>query len=92
MIPCLCAVAAKGYSITNYFCGNVPGEWTDPQWEAEKDGRAFSATSPEELLGLISMWEIRGDDWRIKEGEADFYDQFVEVAVMYDAEGNIIDS
>ena len=32
-------------------------------WWAMKDGRMFAADSCEELLGLISMWEMRGDDW-----------------------------
>jgi hypothetical protein len=91
-IPCLQAVAAKGYTVTHYFLGNVPGEWTCPQWDAEKDGRSFSATSPEELLGLIAMWEVRGDDWQLKPGETALYDRLVETAPLYDSEGNVIDS
>lgn len=38
------------------------------------------------------MWEIRGDDWHIKKGEADLYDQLVDSAPMYDSDGNIIDT
>jgi hypothetical protein len=92
MIPCLNAIAAKGYLIKHYFLGTSPGDWDRPQWDAEKDNRAFSATSPEELLGLIAMWEVRGDDWRIKNGESALYDQLVDSAPMFDTEGNIVDS
>jgi hypothetical protein len=91
MIPCLQAIAAKGYTITHYFFGDKIGEWDRPQWDAEKDGRLFSATGPEELLGLIAMWEVRGDDWRLKPGEAELYDRLVEAAPMYDAEGDVVD-
>jgi hypothetical protein len=62
MIHCLHALAAKGYFIRHYFFGESPGDRDHPQWDAEKHNRLFSATSPEELLGLIAMWEIRGDD------------------------------
>ncbi|MBN73551.1 MAG: hypothetical protein CME32_30220 [Gimesia sp.] len=91
-IPCLQAIVAKGYSIDHYYCGNTPGDWDNPQWDATKNNRTFSATSPAELLGLITMWEIRGDDWHIKKGEADLYDQLVDSAPMYDSDGNIIDT
>src|SRR5687768_9496528 len=66
MIPCLQVIAAKGYRISHYYGDE------DPElafWDAEKEGRAFSADSAESLLGLIAMWEQRGDDWHIKPGE-----------------------
>lgn len=91
MIPCLQAIAAKGYTVSHYFHADKPGEWDRPQWEAAKDGRLFSATGLEELLGLIAMWEVRGDDWRLKPGEAEMYDRLVETAPIYDSEGNVID-
>ena len=91
LIPCLQAIRAKGYAISNYFISDTPGEWENHQWDAEKEGRRFSATSPEELLGLISMWEVRGNDWQLKDGEGDLYDNLVESAPMYDSNGNVID-
>jgi hypothetical protein len=38
---------------------------------AELDVRLakVGTTGIEELLGLIAMWELRGDNWRIKPGE-----------------------
>lgn len=77
LIPCLQAIKAKGYSIRHYYLGDGPNDWDHPQWDAEKDNRSFSATSPAELLGLIAMWEVRGDDWHIKNGESALYDQLV---------------
>ena len=64
-IPCLAAIKSKGYkvSLTHY----RDSEFSD--WNAEKDNRLFSATSIEELLGLIAMWEVRGDVWRTKDSE-----------------------
>lgn len=91
LIPTLHAIRNKGYSVSHYFLNDTPGEWENPQWDAEREGRVFSATSPESLLGLIGMWEIRGDDWRLKDGESEFYDQLVEAAPMYNREGNRID-
>ncbi|KAI9132947.1 hypothetical protein [Acaryochloris sp. CCMEE 5410] len=91
-VPCLQVIYSKGYILSHYYLNNTPGEWKAPQWDAEKNGRRFSATSLEELLGLIAMWEIRGDDWRHKNGEQELYDQLIESAPMYDSEGNIIDN
>lgn len=91
MIPCLQAIVAKGYKVTHYFLGDKPGDWDEPQWDVEKDGRRFSATGVEELLGLIAMWEIRGDDWQLRAGETALYDQLVEAAPLYDSEGNVVD-
>jgi hypothetical protein len=45
----------------------------------------------EELLDLIAMWEVRGDDWRRKAGETALYNQLVEAAPMYDSDGNVLD-
>ena len=60
-IPCFSAVKAKGYKVTlTHF---QDSEYSD--WKAEKDNRLFSATNPVELLGLIAMWEVLGDDWRV---------------------------
>ena len=91
LIPTLQPIHAKGYTITHYFLNDTPGEWENPQWDAVKDGRIFSATSPEALLGLIAMWKIRGDDWRHKDNERDLYDRLVDSAPMYDCEGTLID-
>jgi hypothetical protein len=89
-IPCLQAIVAKGYAVTHYFLGSKPDDFDSPQWDAEKDGRQFSATTLQELLGLIAMWEVRGDDWMLKLGEQQQYHQLVDNAPVYDLDGNII--
>lgn len=61
--PALYALHAKGYAVTVSYGGDDTNGYT-AEYEAEKDGRRFSATTPEELLGLVAMWEVRGDDWR----------------------------
>src|SRR5918993_5874265 len=38
-------------------------------WWAEKEGREFVARSPLALLGLVALWERRGDEWQEKPGE-----------------------
>ena len=78
-IPCLQALVAKGYKVTHYFADRG-GDQKVPQWAAEKDGRLFTAERVEEVLGLIAMWEVRGDDWRLREGEDTLYDELVRAA------------
>ncbi|KAB8143007.1 hypothetical protein F8S13_12260 [Chloroflexia bacterium SDU3-3] len=80
LIPCLHAIVAKGYAVTYATVGG------QPQWDAAGDGRHFSATSPEELLGLIAMCEIRGDSWRIRPGEAALYHAILDAAPEEDGE------
>jgi hypothetical protein len=45
------------------------------EWCAEKDGRVFIAWDPLRLLGLVAMWEDRGDDWHRKKGEDNLYEK-----------------
>ena len=61
--PALYALHAKGYAVTLSY-GRDDADGYTAEYEAEKDGCLFSATTPEELLGLVAMWEVRGDDWR----------------------------
>lgn len=89
--PALSAIRKKGYEVEMYFLGETPGEWGDSQWDAVKDGRRFSATSAVELLGLIAMWEVRGDDWRQNDEEFALLDQLYESAKMYNSDGDVID-
>ncbi|WP_166828958.1 hypothetical protein [Thalassoroseus pseudoceratinae] len=89
-IPCLQAIVAKGYTVTHYFLGDEPDDWENPQWDADKDGQHYNATSLPELLGLIANWEVRGDDWQIKSGESELFHQLVDAAPTYDNDGNAV--
>ena len=40
-------------------------------WWAQKESRKFVARSPLALLGLVALWEDRGDEWQKKPDEPD---------------------
>lgn len=50
-------------------------------WWAEKDGRKFVARSPLALLGLVALWESRGDEWQKKPDEPDLVQQLKQEAL-----------
>mgnify|MGYP001579130109 FL=1 len=54
LFPCLFVIKQKGYTLT-----------IDDglMLHADKDDKSFIASSSEELLGLITMFESRGEDW-----------------------------
>jgi hypothetical protein len=88
--PCLLALRAKGYELTLWFTKDPAGGYNQ-NFDAEKGGRSFSATTAAELLGLVAMWEVRGDDWQTRPGEPDIYDELYPSSVTYDAEGAVIE-
>ena len=91
-LPCLLALRAKGYRVSLEYTkvGDPKNPWHPyrPDYQAEKDGAYFSATTPEELLGLAAMWEVRGDDWRLKPGEGAIDDELDAAARTFDLDGN----
>src|SRR4051812_34157582 len=88
--PCLLALRAKGYAIQFSFTKSGENDY-DSHIHAEKDGRHFYASNAAELLGLVAMWEVRGDDWKTKSGEPDVYDELYPSSITYDREGNVIE-
>ena len=83
--PALNTLREKGYKlwIEPDDLSEESGEFID--WNAQKNGRYFSATDPAELLGLVAMWEFRGDDWQQKTGESNIADELIHAA--YPGEG-----
>ena len=73
----LLVLKEKGYNI-----GIEPTEDDDDdelgQWYADKDGRKFWAWDPLRLLGLVTLWENRGDDWPLTDGEEDLFNKMIE--------------
>lgn len=73
----LIALRDKGYRI-----------WLEPDEDdedlgdfwAHKDGRDFVAADPLRLLGLVAMWEARGDDWHPTQDEPDVYEEVLAEA------------
>lgn len=65
--PAYLALKQKGFTVS---WRNV----NDPEqelWFAEDDTRSFVASGPVELLGLIAMHEVRGDNWQAEDEEAE---------------------
>lgn len=91
-IPALLALRAKGFRVwleyTKIDDPTNPWHPYMPDYQAGKEGAYFSATTPVELLGLVAMWETRGDDWRLKQGEPDILDELLESARTFDNDGN----
>jgi hypothetical protein len=59
-----------------------PGENEDDSgyWHANRDEAEFIAFDPLRLLGLVAMWEQRGNNWNRKPGEGDTYDELLTKA------------
>ena len=89
-IPSLLALQTKGYALKLWRCKSHDDEYLQ-NFDAEKDGCIFSATTAEELLGLVAMWEVRGDDWQKQRSESNVYQILDDCSVTYDSEGNVIE-
>jgi hypothetical protein len=66
LVPAVLALESKGYCVS----------WTrqndhDETWFAEGPLGRFLGDDPLELLGLIAMREIRGENWRATDGQID---------------------
>jgi hypothetical protein len=90
--PALLALRSKGFRIwLEYSKVDDPSNlWHPyrPDYQAEKDGAYFSATTAVELLGLVALWEVRVDDWRLKPSEPDIGKELMESAKTFDAGGH----
>ena len=60
-----------------YDPGEVPSEGDMGFWWANKDSHEFVAGTPLELLGLVAIWETRGDLWKRSE-DPNVYDEILE--------------
>ena len=72
--PALAVLKEKGYSLGIGPSTVKEGEEPDTYysvgfWFARKGDRVFQGESPVALLGLVAMWEARGEDWRTRPGE-----------------------
>ncbi len=89
---CLFVLRDKGYSLSYYTVESKSQDGSvnySETYDAKKDGRFFSAGTPEELLGLIAMWEMRGDGWqKHTDEEWDFFEKFQDEALIIDESGN----
>jgi hypothetical protein len=53
----------KGYDLTEKSSSSEYGA------EAFKDGRLFAGSSWLQVLGLVALWEVRGDNWQLRDDE-----------------------
>jgi len=84
---CLFALAAKGYDLLIEYHQQADGGYL-PGYRAHKEERFFTADSPEALLGLVAMWEMRGDGWQESTYEEwQFLDKLEGAAVDIEEEG-----
>ena len=87
---CLFVLWQKGYSIRHFNVLKGSGDYQS-EFEAKIGTRLFSATSPEELLGLIALWETRGESWRDSSDEEwAKFERLIDEAPVFDEEGNEI--
>jgi hypothetical protein len=68
LIPAVLALESKGYRVS----------WTrlsdhEENWNAEGPLGTFAAEGPEEVLGLVAMREVRGEDWKAPDAEIDAF-------------------
>ena len=71
--PCLSVLVSKGYRVSAEFPEDGAADWC-----AENGQVRISASSPVSLLGLIALWESRGEGWKKRSDEPDLYDQVLE--------------
>ena len=95
-LPCLHALRAKGYRLQLDYIRLDGPECPQPRYQldyqAERDGARFCATTPAELLGLVAMWEVRGDDWQPRPGEGAIDDELHSASRTFDSDGNVLSS
>ena len=71
-VPAYLVLTQKGYVVT---ANDLPEEHSN--WCAEKDGARFQADTLIEVLGLVSMYEVRGSNWAASDRDIDdFLNQY----------------
>lgn len=71
--PALYVLQARGYTVRMQY----DEQTKDTTWIAIKDDARFAASNPLSLLGLVAMWEGRGDRWQKHSDEPDAYTELL---------------
>ena len=79
--PCVATMKARGYEIEVSYWRE--GQDYQQRWSAAKDGHLFFVDTPVDVLGLIGLWETRGDDWQASDEEFDSYIRMCDEAPVY---------
>ena len=72
--PILLVLRDKGYSV-------LADTKDSGDWYAVKEGRRFVASNLIALLGLVALWEHRGDDWFLKQDEPSLFDETIAASL-----------
>lgn len=75
--PALLVLKSKGYTVRLEAVEDRFAEW-----HAQKGDDEVVATNPVELLGLVALWEARGDDWERRSDEPSIYEELVESRIL----------
>ncbi len=67
LVPAYLALRQKGYRVHR----DPPRRGCPELWYAEAGARRFVAEDPVTLLGLVALWETRGDNWQAGDAEID---------------------
>lgn len=71
LAPAYLALLHKGYDVQ--FSRDEDREW----WHAENEAGYFSAEDPLTLLGLIALYETRGEEWQASDEQVEgFMERF----------------
>lgn len=70
LVPAHLALLQKGF-LLRYREAELPG--AEELWYATKDDLVFSDEDPILLLGLITLYETRGENWQASDEEIDEY-------------------
>ena len=85
-VPAFLALQEKGYEVSWKFrskeeikLGKYPKLVHNVDFEAKKGNVSFSAYSIVELLGLVAMWETRGNNWQTKTDEPNPLEELLQL-------------
>jgi hypothetical protein len=67
LVPAYLALKQKGYSVRCEVSGD------EETWYAESPSCLFVAEDPLTLLGIVALYETRGEDWRASDAEIDAF-------------------
>src|SRR5262245_54935130 len=69
LVPAYLVIIQKGYSVAHEKLGYEEEEL----WIAENPSNRFVAEDPLHLLGLITLYETRGEEWEASDNEIEAF-------------------
>jgi hypothetical protein len=69
-VPAYLVLLSQGYDVDRAY---LDRSQQVEEWTAQRDGHRFSAAGPIELLGVVSVFEARGEDWKAADPDIDAF-------------------